>query len=287
MLPNLNKTLFVSDMDGTLLLPDKTVGSYTRNTLNRLKDKGLLFSVATARSIATVGQMLEGCDITAPVILLNGTVIFDRASGDYLDAQYFPKEQAELLLEKCEKCSRNVFVLTLPHLKQAEDNAIVCYYRSLDTRFEKEFYDERKPQSRYKRFECLASYSEVPADRVIYFSMTGPEAEMRSLQAEVEAVCDLTTALYVDRYDESSYFLEFAPITASKKLAVQKLMQLTGAERLVTFGDNTNDLGMFSVSDACYAVANAIPETIAAATAVIRSNEQEGVARYLEEAFCF
>lgn len=283
----MKKTLYVSDMDGTLLLPDRTIGAYTRETIQRLGKQGLLFTVATARSIATVGGMLEGCGISAPLILLNGAVVYDCVEKAYLDACYFRSDVARALLERCETLSRNVFVLTLPRLRRENGlgNAIDCYYRSLDTKFERDFYDERKPMSEYKRFLPVSSYRDVPSERVIYFSMTGPKAEMSALQAEIEAQYAVTSSLYVDRYDESTYFLEFAAPEASKKNAVLKLKTLLQAERLITFGDNTNDLGMFSVSDECCAVANAIPETKAAATTQIGSNTDEGVARYLSERF--
>ena len=283
----MEKTLYVSDLDGTLLLPDRTIGAYTRETVSRLREKGLLFTAATARSIATAGPMLEGCNISVPLILLNGAVIYDSVSKAYLDVRYFRPEIADALLRRCGVISRNVFVLTLPHLRREDGhgNAIDCWYRSLDTKFEKDFYAEREPMREYKRFLPTDSYTNIPRDRVIYFSMTGPEAEMRALQKEITGQYDVTTALYVDRYDESNYFLEFAAPEASKKTAVTRLKALVGADRLVTFGDNTNDLGMFSASDVCCAVANAIPETKAAATVLIGSNVEEGVAHYLAEQF--
>jgi hypothetical protein len=57
-----------------------------------------------------------------------------------------------------------------------------------------------------------------------------------------------------------------------------------GFDRLVAFGDSVNDLSMFRVADEAYAVANAIGEVKAAATAVIGSNEEDAVARFLQEA---
>ena len=49
----MNKILYISDLDGTLLHSDETTSDYTNNTLNRLTQNGLLFSYATARSIHT------------------------------------------------------------------------------------------------------------------------------------------------------------------------------------------------------------------------------------------
>ena len=40
------KTLYVSDLDGTLLRSDETVSDFTVHTINALVEKGLLFSYA-------------------------------------------------------------------------------------------------------------------------------------------------------------------------------------------------------------------------------------------------
>ncbi len=53
----------------------------------------------------------------------------------------------------------------------------------------------------------------------------------------------------------------------------------------MAFGDAMNDLPLFGVADESYAVENALPEVKEAATGVIGTNEQGGVARFLMERF--
>lgn len=52
-------TLFVSDLDGTLLQPDARLSEETVALLNSNIDRGALFTVATARTPATVAPILE------------------------------------------------------------------------------------------------------------------------------------------------------------------------------------------------------------------------------------
>lgn len=47
------KTLYVSDLDGTLLRKNETLSTYTIKTINTLTASGMLFSYATARSLNT------------------------------------------------------------------------------------------------------------------------------------------------------------------------------------------------------------------------------------------
>jgi Cof subfamily protein (haloacid dehalogenase superfamily) len=49
------------------------------------------------------------------------------------------------------------------------------------------------------------------------------------------------------------------------------------------FGDGMNDLEMFKMADEAYAVENAVPELKALATAVIGSNDEDAVAKWLLE----
>ena len=46
-------TLYVSDLDGTLLRSNETISEYTSNIINSLIDRGMFFSYATARSLIT------------------------------------------------------------------------------------------------------------------------------------------------------------------------------------------------------------------------------------------
>lgn len=52
--------LFISDLDGTLLNGNAEVTEFTRNTLNRLIAKGLNFTAATARTLASAGKYFRG-----------------------------------------------------------------------------------------------------------------------------------------------------------------------------------------------------------------------------------
>ena len=73
------------------------------------------------------------------------------------------------------------------------------------------------------------------------------------------------------------------PKNASKARAVRQLQELLGCGRLVVFGDGVNDLDMFEIADEAYAVENAVPELKAAATGIIGSNNDDGVAKWLSE----
>ena len=53
----MEKCLYVSDLDGTLLRSDETISEYTCNVINKLTENGGLFSYATARSYVTAKKV--------------------------------------------------------------------------------------------------------------------------------------------------------------------------------------------------------------------------------------
>ena len=77
-------------------------------------------------------------------------------------------------------------------------------------------------------------------------------------------------------------WLEIMPRAASKSNAILQLKKLLGCEKVISFGDAANDIDMFRISDEAYAVANAFDELKKTATGVIGSNNDDGVAKWLD-----
>ena len=54
---------------------------------------------------------------------------------------------------------------------------------------------------------------------------------------------------------------------------------------MISFGDAVNDIPMFEISDEAYAVENAVEELKSYASGVILSNEEDGVAKWLQQRY--
>ena len=75
------RILYVSDVDHTLLGSDGTLSRYSRDTLNSRMAAGLRFTVASARSCASLRHLLAGLHLTLPVVDFNGSFVSDLATG--------------------------------------------------------------------------------------------------------------------------------------------------------------------------------------------------------------
>ena len=93
------KTLYVSDLDGTLLRGDVRTSPFTNRVINELTERGMLFSYATARSYLTASSATSGLTARIPLITYNGTLVRDNSSGELLLSYFFTRWEAEELLK--------------------------------------------------------------------------------------------------------------------------------------------------------------------------------------------
>jgi len=115
----------------------------------------------------------------------------------------------------------------------------------------------------------------------IFFSCQGTRARQEALAARLESIPGIRVVLYADTYHEDNWFLEICRDDADKGYAVRRLCQRVGADRIVAFGDNHNDIPMFREADLALCVANGSDEAKAVADRIIGANTDEGVAEYL------
>ncbi len=76
-------------------------------------------------------------------------------------------------------------------------------------------------------------------------------------------------------------------LSATKANAVKQLREMLKCDRVIVFGDGKNDIDLFEAADEGYAVSNAHEELKQIATGIIRSNNEDGVAKWLEERLSF
>ena len=80
----MKKTLYISDLDGTLLDSSAEVSEYTVGRLNEFIGKGGYFSIATARTAATAMIITKDININVPAVLMNGVCVFDTVKNEYV-----------------------------------------------------------------------------------------------------------------------------------------------------------------------------------------------------------
>ena len=264
------KTLYVTDLDGTLLRSDQKTSEFTNATINALVQSGMLFSYATARSWHTAHKATEGMTAAFPLIVYNGAFILDNASGRHLLENFFEKASAETLLRELIAGGIQPIVYAFVDGKEK-----FSYQKDAVNAATWEFILSRTGDSRERP---VTGTEELLSGDIFYFACIDEPEKLRPFY---ERYAKAHHCFYHRDIYSNEQWLEIMPKEASKANAILQLKELLGCDRLVVFGDGVNDLDMFHAADEAYAVENAVPELKAAATAVIGSNDDDGVENWI------
>ncbi|MBD5275368.1 MAG: HAD family phosphatase [Bacteroides sp.] len=274
------RTLFVTDLDGTLLGPDRKVSAESVGMINEAIAEGAMFSVATARTPATVGPLLDDVDSPLPFIVMTGAAIWNREDNRYVYAAFHREETAKRLVELYRRHRLSAFIYIL-----GDDNVIHIYHIGDMSDLEREFMEERM-HTPYKDFHILdREEGQLPErlDKVLLFYSMRPEEEVRRVYDEIKDSDDLRAVFYHDMYGDEIALMEVFGQEASKANAVRRLAEMVGAERIVAYGDNVNDIPILEVADDAVAVANAVEAARLAAGRVIGPNNEDSVAKDIKK----
>lgn len=274
------KTLYVSDLDGTLMQPDATLSDTTARLLNESIASGKLFTVATARTPATVSNIIRPLTLNVPAIVMTGASVWNPQSGLYSNIRHFDREAALKLVEVYRQTGTNSFIFTL------DNNMIDIYHIGGELNpIQKEFFEERK-NSPFKRFHISDDGSDtLPSDMssvILAYTML-PDEKSAATFSVSSKVPGIRAQYYHDIYGPEIGILEAFAADATKANAVRSLARELKADRIVCFGDNINDLPMMAVADVAVAVENALPEVKEAADIVIGPNTSDSVAKFIHE----
>ncbi len=266
--------LYVSDLDGTLLRSDQVTSDYTNQVINTLVDKGMLFSYATARSLITAKKVTMGIQAKIPLIVYNGAFVIDNVTEEILIANYFDDTVFTLLDDLF---NNNIYPIVYSYIKGSEKFSFVP---ELCTKGMNKFIESRNGDV---RTNAVSSLAELKLGNVFYITCIDDSEKLKPLYNKYK---DTYHCVFQTDFYTKDKWLEIMPIEASKSNAIKQLQTMLGCEKLIAFGDGINDIDMFQIADESYAVANAHEELKKHATAVISSNDEDGVAKWLEGNFC-
>ena len=252
-------SLLALDLDGTLLRSDKTISDFTRQTLEKCKRRGILVAIATARSEEEASKFTG--QIPYDILISNGGALVRRGTEILYQAPLSPETTDGLLLDALGQPGYRSYTV------QTGDD----YF----------FYGEWNPKLtddpgyRTARAWDLSKPLGRPSYKVTLQSSS--PAEMARL-AEKFPECVLTPFAGEDWY-------RFAHKNANKLCAVTATAEALAIpmEQVAAFGDDYIDLEMLRGCGFGVAMGNAIPEVRAAAKFVCDTNDNDGVAKWLQD----
>ena len=292
--------MIVTDLDETLLRKDKTFSEYSRDVFRRLIEKGFLVVPASGRDLKRMGDNILTMPGIRYAITLNGAQVYELPGASAAvegtgEVRPF-RRVAEFPL------SEEQAILSLDWMRP------YCNILEMDT-----------DQGLLREIcivqpGCTEALSGEPlntenAERFIrkrYFFINFDVPEYPSLSEFIRREHPLVwkvSGFYADRNqfnmilkkpfpDENVNFCasddlltETSSAHASKGNGLRRLMELLDIHKdaVMAFGDNGNDVDMFHTAGISVAVGNALPEVQAEADFVSGTNDEDGVAKFLEE----
>jgi Cof subfamily protein (haloacid dehalogenase superfamily) len=243
--------LIVADLDSTLLRGDKTISDYTAEVLRRCRAQGILLMFATARPWAKLTDFLAQVPTDALCYDIGTTVM---AQGKIITRFYFDLAEQNAVIARL-KSDPLVYRISA----QSNGNSYFC---------------GRAANARDAEYD-------FPADCDIPFNLIAFRSD--DVAQSVEILRDFAGIRYFRVTD--SNLVDIAPTCAGKWTAIKLIADHFGLNtaEIAAFGDDHNDLEMLQNCGVGVAVANAIPEAKSAARFTCASNDDDGVAKWIEE----
>ena len=266
-------TLYVTDLDGTLLRSDATLSPYTISTINRLTEQGLAFTYATARSIESARPIAGELNLRLPAITRNGAVLADNATGKHLEKALFTEEEVALLKEMLPELPRCGFVSCF-----LGEEMFKAYVPGNLVPGMVQYADYYRDDPKMKPVKTL---EEMFFGQPGYVTLIDDREKAALIYEKVRQYSGWECIFQKDTYWDE-YWVEVCPRNCTKAKAILKMKEQYGFRKVVAFGDSVNDMPMFRAADEAYAVSNALEALKEIATGVIGGNNEDAVARFLE-----
>ena len=250
-----NISIILSDLDGTLFRDDKSISDFTKETIKQAQSKGLLFGICTSRAKVNAIKFLEG--IEPDILITNGGGMVYYQDKKIYNCEFSVEEIRKLIAAAFEVFGKDVIL--------SADNEHSLYSNSRDELGDKfwtfnDFLDFQEPCMKM----CIESLDKEKVEKVA-------------------SVIGLENVDYLPFSDIPWYKL--SKKAATKEKAIEELcrhLNITSS-KIAAFGDDFNDIGMLKLCGAGIAMENAIDEVKKAADSVCASNENDGVAKWIEK----
>lgn len=275
-IPPPHTTLYVSDLDGTLLAPDSRISPRARQMLNQAIDLGAHFTIATARTPATVDPILQGINMTLPAIVMTGAAMWDTRSHLYSHIRTIPQHTVRDMMQLYRDLQIPTFVYRLPQ------SIIEIYHYGTLSPLETTFIKERidNPLKHFETIHCCPDGMPLDTSDVALFYGMMPDHKALPLYHQLKLM-PVTPLCYHDIFGPETSIVEVFGPNTSKANALRTLAHSIGADRIVAFGDNINDIPMLQVADLAVAVENAVPQVKQHAHITIGPNTDDAVAQFI------
>ncbi|TSB46282.1 Cof-type HAD-IIB family hydrolase [Alkalicoccobacillus porphyridii] len=262
------KHLIALDLDGTLLTDNKQISNRSKRAIAEAKAEGHFVAISTGRPVRASIQYYRELALNTPMVNFNGAFVHHPDEPAF-GAFHTPLDlkTAKTVIETCEAFNvSNIMVEVIDDF----------YLRYQDELFVEAFTAGRDP---LEYGDLLRLIKDNPTSVLIH-----PQ------ENQSEALRDLLDQSHAEVIEQRVWgapwsIIEVIRAGVNKAVGLKRIADYYGVprERIIAFGDEDNDLEMIEYAGKGIAMGNAIPELKTTANFVTGTNEEDGIADYLEE----
>ena len=261
------------DLDGTALNHKKQLTERTRTAIQNAAKSGIQIVVATGRTFSSLApEVLAMPEITC-AITSNGAVVNRIPDGAVLLHNYpNPETVSEIAgMIQGEKIDTEVCTGGQAYIGQSYYDRVLEGKTNRDVQYVK---TTRHPVPDIYQF--LLEHRVAIENINLNFKTLEEKLQWQQRFQKLPGVTPTSSFLFN---------VELGGATTSKAHALQALLdewQMT-SQQVMAFGDSENDLGMIQLAGIGVAMANGMEEVRQAADILAESNEEDGVAKIIEQ----
>ena len=266
-----NIKLVVSDLDGTLLSDDGTIGEQSKELITELQNYGVRFSFATGRLYSAVKDFANELKIDNPIISLDGSYIVDYPSNETIFESFVKEKYVKKAIMFADQYLLQIALCHADAIYYTDSNSVIP--KMLD-----------KFGAKYRAVDSYENYMHNTLE-IVYSSDLKESVKYVKDKFEFPFAIGCSTSYFRSHTHEGLYYLEIRKAGSNKGKGLKRLlrhMKIKPQEAIV-MGDWYNDISMFELKTLKVAVANSVPEIIRMADYVTKkTNNEDGVASFLK-----
>ena len=255
--------LIATDIDGTILIPEKQFTEGVKDCIKRIKDSGIKIVLVTGRMNAAAELVAKELGLNTPVISYQGGLV--KENGKTLYERYLTEDESEKIIEwaHSEKIHINLY------------NNDILY--SEENNYEIQRYSFRQHVN--YEVKLFSGIKKDKVNKILAIDYNDPE-RISKYEKELPKVFP---DLYIVK--STPYFLEFSNPEASKFCAVNFLQKYWGIkkEETLTIGDQNNDIALLEAGGLKIAMGNATESLKSIADYVTDTVENDGFVKAVDK----
>ena len=282
--------LVAIDLDGTMLNQYGVITQKTKETIQKVQEKGIEVVIASGRPIDSIKTIAKETNIKNYFIAGNGSILYDIKNNQILYENLLKKSKVLDIIKICEENSIYYSIYTDKEMLAKSFGYNVLFYNK------ENLNKNEENKTHINIVNDIYNYILERNERVIKISICDKhQSVFNSIMRKLKEISDIEVlevahmSRKIIKQGTEDFCLEYFYTEISAKnvdkwnsLEILAEKMNVKKEEIVAIGDNINDKKMIENAGIGIAMKNSTPVVTNIADFITQSNDEDGVAQALE-----